>query len=328
MAPVSGIVAEFLHRHALVPGVGAQHFAIFRMHRSRDQHAALAGDAHRHHGGFRHGGRAVVHGSVGHVHAGQLADHGLEFEDGGQRALRDLRLVGRVGGQKLAARDHRIHQHRPVVVVDAGAQKGGVAVGVLGRAARGSNRRFRIRTCPARGPAAASAARPPGRCANSSSADCHAAGVQHLAALGIGLRKIAQLTFPLLRRLGNRRRTADSSTSAGVAQLDLDQPGRAVRILVQLLGRVGQRCVDLRHFARYRRSRYRKPPSPIPPSRAFCPVSSVRARLWAGRRNDVAEFFLGVIGDADGAGVAFHVDPFVFFGVAKIFWIHFYFARL
>ena len=116
-------VAELLHRHALVLGVGAQHLAIFGMHRPRDQHAAFAGDAHGHHGGFGHGGGAVVHRSVGHVHAGELADHGLEFEDGGERALRDLRLVGRVGRQKLAARDHRIHQHRAVVVIDAGAQE-------------------------------------------------------------------------------------------------------------------------------------------------------------------------------------------------------------
>ena len=44
--------------------------------------------------------------------------------------------------------------------------------------------------------------------------------------------------------------------------------------------------------------------------------------------DDVAQFLLRVIGDPDGAGVAFHVDPLVFFGVTEVFWIHVYFARL
>ena len=172
-------------------GVGAQHFAILRMHGARHQHAALAGDAHRHHGRFRHGGRAVVHGGVGHVHAGELADHGLEFEDGGERALRDFRLVGRVGGEELAARDHRVHQHRPVVVVHARAQKGRVAVGVFGAARRGNTRRFRIRRFPAAMSSGRFSRTSSGRWANRSSESIHAE-VQHLAAFGIGLRKVAQ----------------------------------------------------------------------------------------------------------------------------------------
>ena len=34
MVPASGVVAEFLHRHALVLRVGPQHLAVFRMHRA------------------------------------------------------------------------------------------------------------------------------------------------------------------------------------------------------------------------------------------------------------------------------------------------------
>ena len=96
-----------------------------------NQNAVAAGDPHGHHGRFRHRGRAVVHGSVGHFHAGQLADHGLKFEDGGQRALRDFGLIGRVGRQEFAARDHGVHQHRPVMMIDAGAQERCVSVGVF-----------------------------------------------------------------------------------------------------------------------------------------------------------------------------------------------------
>ena len=89
---------------------------------------AASGDAHGHHHGFRCAGRAVVHGGIGDFHAGELADHGLEFEDGLQRALRDLRLVRRVGGEEFAARDQRVDDDGAVVAIGAGAEEAGVAV--------------------------------------------------------------------------------------------------------------------------------------------------------------------------------------------------------
>ena len=132
-------------RHALMMRIGRQHFAIFRMHAARDDHRAPSGEAHRHHHGFGGGGRTVVHGGVGHFHAGQFADHGLEFEDGLQRALRNLGLVGRVGGQKFAARDERIDDDRPVVGVGAGAEEAGVAVAVFAGALAEPVDDFRLR---------------------------------------------------------------------------------------------------------------------------------------------------------------------------------------
>ena len=113
-------------RHALVPGVADQHFAVLRVHAARHHRSVPSGHARRHHHRLGRGGRAVVHGGVRHLHAGQLADHGLKFEDGLQGALRHLRLVRRVGGEELAARDQRVDQHRAVVVVRAGAQEIGV----------------------------------------------------------------------------------------------------------------------------------------------------------------------------------------------------------
>ena len=44
------------------------------------------------------GGRLVEHRRVGDRHAGQVADHGLEVDQRFHAALRDLGLVGRVGG--------------------------------------------------------------------------------------------------------------------------------------------------------------------------------------------------------------------------------------
>ena len=98
----------------------------------RARSAERPGDAHGHHDGLGCAGGAVVHGGVGDLHAGELADHGLELEDGLQGALRDLRLIGRVGGEQLAARDERIDDQRAVVVVGAGAEEADVAGGVLG----------------------------------------------------------------------------------------------------------------------------------------------------------------------------------------------------
>ena len=62
--------------------------------------------------------RAVVAGRVGHVHAGQLADHRLVLEDRLQHPLAHLRLVRRVGGEELAPREDDVHDRGDVVVVD------------------------------------------------------------------------------------------------------------------------------------------------------------------------------------------------------------------
>ena len=131
-------IADFGQRHALVLGVSANDLAIFRMHAARDQSAGASGEAHGHHHGFGRAGRAVVHRGVRDFHAGQFADHRLEFEDGLQRALRDLRLVGRVGGEELAARDQRVDDDRTVVVVGARAEEDGVA-GARSRSERALN---------------------------------------------------------------------------------------------------------------------------------------------------------------------------------------------
>src|SRR6185437_5894702 len=88
-------------RHILMLAVGGEHFAVLGVHAARDHHSTAAAHAHGHHGGLGGGGGAVVHGGVRYLHAGEFADHGLEFENGLQRALRDFRLVGSVGGEEL-----------------------------------------------------------------------------------------------------------------------------------------------------------------------------------------------------------------------------------
>ncbi len=119
---------------ALVLGVGGDDLAILGVDAAGEDGGVASGDAHGHHDGFGRAGGAVIHGGVGDLHAGQLADHGLEFKDGLQGALRDLRLIGRVGGEPLAARDERVDDQRAVVVVGSGAEHDVIAGGVLGGA--------------------------------------------------------------------------------------------------------------------------------------------------------------------------------------------------
>ena len=73
---------------------------------------------------------AVVAGRVRDVHARQLADRGLILEDRLEDALAHLRLVGRVGGQELAALEHCVDRRRDVVVVDPRTEKRDLRTGV------------------------------------------------------------------------------------------------------------------------------------------------------------------------------------------------------
>ena len=74
-----------------------------------------------HGGGFRGGAGAVIHGGVGHVHAGDLADHGLILENGLQHALAHLGLVGRVRGKELLLVGDGLYHGGDVVIIGTGA---------------------------------------------------------------------------------------------------------------------------------------------------------------------------------------------------------------
>ncbi len=112
--------------------VGGDDLAVLGVDGAGDDGGVAAGDADGHHDGFGGAGGAVVHAGVGDLHAGELADHGLELEHGLEGALGDLGLVGGVGGEELAAGDDGVDQDGLVVAIDAGAEEGGVAGGVVG----------------------------------------------------------------------------------------------------------------------------------------------------------------------------------------------------
>ena len=75
------------------------------------------------------GGRAVVHRGVGDLAAVEPRDLGLELEQGLERALGDLGLVGRVAGQELAALDEMIDAGRNMVAIGAAAEEEGHVAG-------------------------------------------------------------------------------------------------------------------------------------------------------------------------------------------------------
>ena len=118
------IAGEFCH------GFGYRH--IMRMQARREDCLAALGNPARHGDRFPAGGRAVVHRGIGDIDAEQARDLGLEFEQCLQRALRDLRLIGRVGGEKLAALDDMIDARGHMMAVGTGPEEEGhVAGGVV-----------------------------------------------------------------------------------------------------------------------------------------------------------------------------------------------------
>ena len=107
----------------MVVGIGADHVEHLGEERLRDNDAvALAlGRGHTHHHGFGRGRGAVVHRCVRHVHARETRHHRLVFKDVLQCALRNLRLVGRVGRGKLGALAQVAHHRGDVAVIYAAA---------------------------------------------------------------------------------------------------------------------------------------------------------------------------------------------------------------
>ena len=94
---------------------------------SAGQNRLYAGHALRHQHGFGCRGRAVVQRCVGHLHAGQQRHLRLEFEKILQRALRNFRLIRRVGGEKFRTLDQMIDGGRNVMLIGARAAEEGPA---------------------------------------------------------------------------------------------------------------------------------------------------------------------------------------------------------
>lgn len=91
-------------------------------------HIGLAAAAVPAHGdGLGGSGGPVIDRGVGHIHAGEIADHGLKFKDGLENTLADLRLVGGVGGDELLPGGHALdHRGNKVAIGARASQQSGV----------------------------------------------------------------------------------------------------------------------------------------------------------------------------------------------------------
>ena len=79
---------------------------------TRNTRPGLGGEAPAHGHGLGRGGALVEQRGVGQLHAGEVADHGLEVEQRLEPALGDLGLVGRVGRVPGRVLEHVAQDHR------------------------------------------------------------------------------------------------------------------------------------------------------------------------------------------------------------------------
>src|SRR4029077_4707102 len=78
--------------------------------------------------------RSVIHRRIRNFLPRELAHQSLKFKDGLERALRNLRLIRRVGSEKLAPLNDRVRHYRAQMIVNASSKKAGISIRILRRA--------------------------------------------------------------------------------------------------------------------------------------------------------------------------------------------------
>ena len=106
-------------------GAGAQHGQRLRMHFAVDEERFCLGrrGALRQRHRFRGRGGLIEQRGVGDIEPGEIADHGLEIEQGFQPALADLGLIRRIGRVPRrilqdVALDHRRQDRAGIALAD------------------------------------------------------------------------------------------------------------------------------------------------------------------------------------------------------------------
>ena len=94
-----------------------------RMKSAGENRLVALGDAMRHQHRFTGASRAVIHRSIGNIHARQRGNLCLEFKQILQRALRDFRLIGRVARQKFRALNQMINSCGHMMFIGACTHK-------------------------------------------------------------------------------------------------------------------------------------------------------------------------------------------------------------
>ena len=121
LAVFGGNQTHFIAGAVAVGGNGVDHIGMGRGGHQGDP--ALPIPAHG--GSFGGGSGPVIHRGVGHVHAGQLADHGLILKNGLEEALAHLRLIGRVSGEEFLLGGDVLDDAGDVVIISASTPQNG-----------------------------------------------------------------------------------------------------------------------------------------------------------------------------------------------------------
>ena len=98
-------------------GEGTNHLSPGRVHAGREPDGLSTRRGDRQVDRFDHRGRTVIERRIGDRETREPGDHRLELEDRLEHPLRDLRLIGGVGGDELAASSKRPDHWRNLVVV-------------------------------------------------------------------------------------------------------------------------------------------------------------------------------------------------------------------
>jgi hypothetical protein len=118
------------HLGAVADCVGGERLAAVRVDAAGDHELLALGRAHRQVAGGGERGRSLIETGAGDRQPGQLRHRRLELEHHLQPTLGDLRLVGRVRREELAARGDRVDDRRHVVVVHPRADEADLLFGV------------------------------------------------------------------------------------------------------------------------------------------------------------------------------------------------------
>ena len=103
--------------------VGAERLAVVGVDSPADEHSLAPGCAAGHQRTLSRCRCPVVMRSGYDVEAGQLGHQRLVFVDALERALADLRLVGRIGGVELAPQQQLVDYGRSEVAIGSGAEE-------------------------------------------------------------------------------------------------------------------------------------------------------------------------------------------------------------
>ena len=105
------------------PEVRLHDFPVVRLDGGGNRHSIPVGVVQRDCDGFGAGGGSLVVRGVRDVESCDVADHRLVFEDGLQRPLARLRLVGRVAGERFTAHLELLHRGGDVMIVESAAEE-------------------------------------------------------------------------------------------------------------------------------------------------------------------------------------------------------------